>query len=51
MRHEIEERMKLFKLLADTGDMHFTEKRYELLRKKKSTNICPPPEPGPPGPP
>ncbi|VBB31674.1 unnamed protein product [Acanthocheilonema viteae] len=50
IRHDVESRMKLFKLLADIGDMHLTEKRQVLLREKKSINSCPPPEPGPPGP-
>uniref|UniRef100_A0A0R3RKD7 Col_cuticle_N domain-containing protein n=1 Tax=Elaeophora elaphi TaxID=1147741 RepID=A0A0R3RKD7_9BILA len=51
MRHDVEERMKLFKLLADISDIHLAEKHQELLRRKKSINNCPPPEPGPPGPP
>ncbi|CAG9536223.1 unnamed protein product [Cercopithifilaria johnstoni] len=51
IRHDVEERMKLFKLLADIGDMHLIEKRQVLLRRKKSINDCPSPEPGPPGPP
>ncbi|VDN87082.1 unnamed protein product [Brugia pahangi] len=51
MRNDIEERMKLFKILADIGDINLAQKRQELLRRKKSINTCPPPEPGPPGPP
>ncbi|VDK67808.1 unnamed protein product [Litomosoides sigmodontis] len=38
-------------LLADMGNINLAKKHQELLRRKRSTNSCPLPEPGPPGPP